>query len=274
MPNAHPSSPPAERVQLPWTMKWYMLAEGLVAGVYVIGPACFIYGLSTGTWQGALTGLAAMFAIHMTALWGQLRPGSNLVGAVQTRLPGNAPEVWLTLDDGPCPETTPTTLDQLREAGVKATFFVIGQRAEAHPELIERIVAEGHTLGNHTQTHPQGSFWAAGPVRTETEVLLCQVALWRLTHQTVRLFRPPAGLKSLFLHMLTVRHNVRLVNWSARGLDGVLTDEDEIFRRLAPGLTPGAIILLHEGRPTTATLLPRVLAELRARKLTPVLPEW
>jgi peptidoglycan/xylan/chitin deacetylase (PgdA/CDA1 family) len=268
------TSPPAEKVQLPQAGKWFAVAEGLVGGVFVIGPAAFIYGLSRGTSGWILGGLGVMLLLHMVALWGMLRPGSNLAGAVQTRLPGNAPEVWLTLDDGPDPATTPTTLDQLREAGVKATFFVIGARAEAYPELIDRIVAEGHTLGNHTQTHPATTYWAADPVTCERELLLCQVALWRLTRQTIRLFRPPAGLKGLFLHMMTQRHNVRVVMWSARGLDGVDTDENAIFHRLAPDLTPGAIILLHEGRPTTPTLLPRVLAELNRRGLTCVPPRW
>src|SRR5262245_23501370 len=79
-------------------------------------------------------------------------------------------EVWLTIDDGPDPEDTPRLLALLAEHGARATFFVIGEKAERHPELIRDIVAAGHEVAHHTYTHPLASFWCAGPRRLAREL--------------------------------------------------------------------------------------------------------
>ena len=119
-------------------------------------------------WLGTLLHLIVVAPV----LYGTLNPHSALFGPIQRR-PSDQ-RLWLTLDDGPDPIDTPVVLDLLRERGVKATFFAIGEKAQQHPELIKRIIAEGHQLGNHTQSHPQGSFWCLGPLRTSREIERCQ----------------------------------------------------------------------------------------------------
>ena len=94
--------------------------------------------------------------------------------------------VYLTFDDGPIPEVTPWVLDTLDRYGVKATFFLVGENVERHPELLEDILKRGHTVGNHTMNHLQGA-------HVSTRVYLHNVFTAKeLIHST--LFRPPHGL--------------------------------------------------------------------------------
>src|SRR5882757_3247428 len=79
-------------------------------------------------------------------------------------------EVWLTIDDGPDPEDTPQLLALLAAHGARATFFVIGEKAAAHPALIRAITAAGHDVAHHTHTHPLGTFWCATPARVAREL--------------------------------------------------------------------------------------------------------
>lgn len=155
-------------------------------------------------------------------------------------------EIWLTIDDGPEPATTLPMLDLLDRHGAKATFFVIGAKAAAHPALLAQIRQRGHTLGNHTQSHPLATFWLAGPQRTAREVDGCDAVLHRDGGSSSPWFRAPAGIKTFFLHrVLAHRHRV-LIGWSARALESFGAVQGAPLRRLTQGLRPGVILLLHE----------------------------
>ncbi|HEX7786064.1 MAG TPA: polysaccharide deacetylase family protein, partial [Methylomirabilota bacterium] len=103
------------------------------------------------------------------ALWGVYTWGSHLLtaGSIWRGAPDRR-AVALTFDDGPDPAWTPAVLDALRRGGVRATFFLIGQRAAAASDLVRRAVAEGHELGNHTWSHRP--LWLAGPGATRDEI--------------------------------------------------------------------------------------------------------
>ena len=101
--------------------------------------------------------------------------------------------VALTFDDGPDPQRTPAVLDLLARQGVRATFFVVGARAEAHPELVRRMVAEGHVVGNHSYTH-SWRFPLRSLGRTMEELCRTGEVLHRITGRQPRLFRPPFGV--------------------------------------------------------------------------------
>ncbi len=216
----------------------------------------------------------AMFAVHMLTLWATLMPRCRWWGAVQTRLDEPARGVWLTIDDGPDGDATRAAMDLLERRGARATFFLIGERAERNPELVREISRRGHGVGNHTQTHPARSFWRLGPQRLKREIEGASEALATvLGGAPPRLFRSPAGMRNPFVHPLLDRLGLRLVAWSARGYDGRDDDGERIVRRIGRRLEPGAIVLLHEGRRGRAggslllELLPRVLAEIEARGL-------
>jgi peptidoglycan/xylan/chitin deacetylase (PgdA/CDA1 family) len=196
-------------------------------------------------------------------------------GPVMTRFVTEEREVWLTIDDGPDPESTPKVLELLRSHGAKATFFLVGERVARHPDLARRIVAEGHTIGNHSHTHPHASFWCALPGRTAAEIDGCVGALLLADAPFERYFRPPVGFRNPFLEPQLSSRGMRLVLWSARGYDGVGNDPRKAFWRIARDISPGAILLAHEGGPGFAgrlAFLTLVLEHLTEARYSCVLP--
>jgi peptidoglycan/xylan/chitin deacetylase (PgdA/CDA1 family) len=182
-------------------------------------------------------------------LWQFLIPTSHGFGPAIRRFHTARREVWLTIDDGPDPATTPRVLDLLDEHRAAATFFLIGEKAARHPALVAEIIRRGHTLGNHTHTHPHSTYWSALPSGTGAEMDNCDAAILAAGAPSPRWFRPPVGLKSLSLHPQLARRGLELVLWSARGYDTQTRDPDAAVQRIRRSLTPGAIILAHESGP-------------------------
>lgn len=209
----------------------------------LLSPLVFAACWMTGHfWPGFIL----LFLGHMALLWAVLHPRCQWLVPMRNAA---APEtVWLTFDDGPDPEDTPYILDLLKDHGLRAAFFVIGQKAQHHPHLVWRILAEGHVLGNHTQTHPQFSFWRLGPTRLRQEITACSETLERITGQPPKLFRPPVGHKNVFLHPLLIEAGMECIGWRARGRDGVVRDPHQVLRQLLPAIKRGSIVLMHEGR--------------------------
>ena len=236
-------------------------------------------------WGHSAAGLAAlgvMAVSHGALLAGTLRPNNQWFGPVVTGFVPTGGEVWLTIDDGPDPHDTPRLLDLLDAAGAKATFFVRGDRARAHPELIEEIARRGHGLGNHTFSHPQATFWALGPWRLRREIGACSEVLRGITGRAPRLFRAPVGMVNPFVPAAVAAAGLRLVGWSARGFDGVVRharDAEGVAGRIAADLRPGGIALLHEGRrdatgdALNVRPLERLLAVLAQRDWRAVVPQ-
>lgn len=188
--------------------------------------------------------LAPLFLSHVLFLWATLVPGCQWWGPVVTSFKTDRKEVWITIDDGPSPAHTEQILDILERFNARATFFVIGERAEYHPRLITEILVRGHQVANHTHTHPSGTFWCSAARRTAREIDRCsEVRGERMS----KLFRAPVGLKNPFLHRLLSDRGLLLVNWTARGFDTLSRDPSAVARRIAKRARPGAIILLHEG---------------------------
>ena len=203
----------------------------------------------------------------LTYLWGTLRPNCSWFGEVLSHMPGG--EVAITIDDGPDPATTPALLAILRTAKVKATFFLIGERAAAYPRLVEAIRADGHDIGNHTQTHPQFAFWALGPWRMWREIQACQVSL----QNAPAYFRSPVGHTNPFVSPVLKQLGLRRVAWSARGYDAVRRDVAGIMADLFTDLKPGSIVLIHDATPVCSEVLERLIAEINRRGLrTALLP--
>ncbi|MGC4071835.1 MAG: polysaccharide deacetylase family protein [Nibricoccus sp.] len=194
-------------------------------------------------------GTGIFFSPSLWLLWQFVIPTSHGFGPAIRRFRTKQREVWLTIDDGPDPATTPRVLELLDQHQARATFFVIGEKAARYPELIREIVHRGHALGNHTHTHPHGSYWSALPARTGQEIDTCATAIRNAGEPTPRWFRPPVGLKSLALHQELARRDLELVVWSARGYDTQVRDPDQAVRRIRRSLTAGVIILAHESGP-------------------------
>ena len=218
-------------------------------------------------------GLPLMVATHLPFWWGVLWPYSALYGPVLSRLPGDAPRVWLTIDDGPSRDTH-ALLDLLDAHEAQATFFLVAERARAHPELVREIVQRGHDIGNHSNTHPQRWFWALGPRRMRREISQAQATLTALAGRAPRWFRAVVGMSNPFVQAPLRDLGLARVAWCARGFDGVGRSVEAVLARIEPDLKPGAIVLLHEGGADGrhVEVMRRVLEALRVRGLRAQLP--
>jgi peptidoglycan/xylan/chitin deacetylase (PgdA/CDA1 family) len=176
-------------------------------------------------------------------------PDSQGFGPAATSFVPKRREVWLTIDDGPDPASTPSILELLEAHGARATFFVVGRQVQKHPELVRQIVAAGHSLGNHTQNHPSGIFWCASPSRIAAEIDGCVGALLLAGAPFERYFRPPVGIRNFFLDPQLAARGMELVLWNARGLDGGSRDPGAALARIIPQIKPGGILVAHEGGP-------------------------
>ncbi|QNP41749.1 polysaccharide deacetylase family protein [Lysobacter terrestris] len=191
-------------------------------------------------------GLPAMLLSHLPFLWGTLKPDSRMFSPVLRRLPGAEQRVWLTIDDGPSDDTA-AVLDLLDRHRARATFFVVGERAQQRPELVREIVRRGHGIGNHSQGHPQAWFWALGPHRMREQVAANQATLAAITGTAPRWFRAVVGMANPFVAAPLREHGLARVAWSARGFDALASDPQTVVARIERDLAPGAIVLLHEG---------------------------
>lgn len=208
----------------------------------------------------------------MLVLYPTLRPNVQWLGPVITRFETDRQELWLTIDDGPSDDTR-AVLDLFERHDVKATFFVKGELVEKRPELAMEIVRRGHTLANHSMTHPQASFWCAPAGMVGREIDGCSRVLQETTGEAPRWFRAPVGHKNFNVHPALKRRQMRLIGWTARGFDAIKSDADEIVRRILPHLRPGAIIVLHQGRAHSLRVLEHVIVSMKERGYAFVIPQ-
>lgn len=155
--------------------------------------------------------------------------------------------VALTFDDGPDPATTPPLLDLLAKKGVAAAFFLVGSKAEAHPNLVQRIIEEGHEIGNHSYRHDP-LLMLRGTMRLRKEILRAREALARLGVLTFA-FRPPVGITSPRLGRPLIEAGSHCVNFSRRALDAGNRCITGLARKITGPVQPGDIILLHDTAP-------------------------
>ena len=221
-------------------------------------------------------GLLLMLLSHALLWWGVLHANSALYGPVLKRLPLGADDrrVWLTIDDGPSDDTV-AMLDLLDAHNARASFFLVGARAAARPELVREILRRGHGIGNHSQGHPQAWFWALGPWRMRREIAQAQATLAGIAGTEPRWFRAVVGMANPFVHASLARLRLARVGWSARGFDGVRCEPAQAVARIERDLRPGAIVLLHEGAAHggNPAILALLLQRLDALGYATVLPE-
>jgi peptidoglycan/xylan/chitin deacetylase (PgdA/CDA1 family) len=218
-----------------------------------------------------LGALGVLMLSHAFVLYPTLRANAQWLGPVITCFEATEPEVWLTIDDGPG-EDTHAILDLLDARGAKATFFCKGVLAEQHPELL-RAMATRQSVGNHSYSHPSGSFWALPPGRIRVEIERANEVMRAITGRTPRWFRAPVGMKNPFVHPLLSETKQPLIGWSARGFDTQSSDPAAIAARVLRGARPGAIVLMHQGLPHSVAALANVIDDLEARGYRFVVPD-
>jgi len=216
--------------------------------------------LLAGVLYGAGTGVMLFLLFHPRNSW--------LVANRHTVPCPDRPMVALTFDDGPSEQTTPRLLAILREKRVRATFFVVGRRAEAHAGLVRQLVADGHAIGNHTDSHPE-LFCFLTPARLTEEIERAQGAITRAAGIRPRYFRSPVGLRHPFLAPALNRAGLEYVSWGVRSFDTRAQDPSGLRDRILGRVTSGDIVLLHDrpgpGSDAMMAMLPGLIDALRAR---------
>ncbi|WP_192180207.1 chitooligosaccharide deacetylase NodB [Mesorhizobium amorphae] len=181
--------------------------------------------------------------------------------------------VYLTFDDGPNPFFTPQILDVLAQNRVPATFFVIGTYAVEHPDLIQRMIAEGHEVGNHTMTHPD--LCKCSIAEVHSEVWEANGAIMMACPQaSVRFLRAPYGAWSEEVFTASEIAGLAALHWSVDPRDWSRPGSDAIVDAVLASVRPGAIVLLHDGCPPDE-LRPSTRASLRdqtAKALSELIP--
>jgi peptidoglycan-N-acetylglucosamine deacetylase len=176
--------------------------------------------------------------------------------------------VALTFDDGPDPIDTPRLLDILREKNVKATFFVVGKRADRYPEIVRRAWDEGHLIANHTWSHPN-LFCFLTPWRLRAEIERGTESIYRSCGFRTSYFRSPVGLRHPLLSLYLKRMKLEFISWRVRSYDTIIGSSLTLGRRILKRVAGGDIILLHDRLPSGADVmleaLPGIIDELSKR---------
>lgn len=174
----------------------------------------------------------------------------------------DAPGVVLTFDDGVDEIQTPKVLDVLKKYDAKAIFFIIGEKAEKHPHLVQRIVAEGHKIGIHSYTH-KPIFPILAYDNMHKEVWDTKEILEKITGETVDLFRPPFGVTNPNVGKVVEELNLKTIGWNIRSLDTNMSqDRLQVAERVSQKLTGRDIILLHDDRQGSEILLEALLKNI------------
>jgi len=170
-------------------------------------------------------------------------------------------EIALTFDDGPT-EFTPKFLDILKEKNVKATFFCIGKQIEKYPETFQRIIAEGHSVGNHTVSHSDNTGFLSTSKMVE-EIEKCDEIILKIGNITTHLYRPPFGVTNPNIAKAIKKTQKQSIGWNVRSFDTITDDEKKIYQKVTKGLKKGSIILLHDTSEKTYRVLVDLLVFLK-----------
>lgn len=253
----------------PWQPTSFVKASFALHAVSAIAV-----GASPLTWPWALAAVAANQAlIGGAVMW----PRSTWIGENIRRLPETSnpkKEIALTFDDGPDPEITPRVLDLLDASGQKGSFYVVGERVEKHPLIIQEIVKRGHAVENHSHRHTSTfAFYSSSRLHRELEA--AQRAIADASGSMPRFFRAPMGFRTPFLDPVIARLGLHYTSWTRRGFDSTAKAPGPVLQRLVTNLSAGDVLLMHDGsmlssqraRPIVLDVLPELLKTLSDRGL-------
>lgn len=182
-------------------------------------------------------------------------------------IPTNEPKVYLTFDDGPTPEITEWVLEQLKQYNAKAAFFCIGNNIEKHPEIFKKVIAEGHSIGNHTFNHVKG--WKTSNKMYFEEVQNCEESIQKLSAATPqpKLFRPPYGKIKPSQSKVLRKEGYKIIMWDVLSVDFDTTiTPEKCLGNVIENIDNGSIIVFHDSIkafPNLEYALPKTLDFLK-----------
>ena len=222
---------------------------------------------------GASAAVASLGGCAYAVVW----PSCQLWGPAIWRGPADSRGVAMTFDDGPTPGPTDSVLDALKAHNARATFFVIGENVRRNPDLLRRIDAEGHLIGNHTFAHWHYGF-ICGRRYWDREMRRTDELIESILGRRPTYFRPPMGLKTLPAAIAARRRGHTMVTWSLRAIDGVPTTSQRILERFE-SVSGGDILVLHDGsdpqvphrdRSAAGKVIKPLVEMIRAKGLEPM----
>jgi peptidoglycan-N-acetylglucosamine deacetylase len=174
------------------------------------------------------------------------------------------PVIAMTFDDGPSAVLTPRLLDILKQRNIKVTFFVLGQLVQEHPEILQRAVAEGHEIANHSWDHKALNKMAEGGLHHELADTSAEIT--KATGKPVTLMRPPYGATNPRLNRaIEKEYGMKVILWSVDPLDWKRPGPQVVSQRILKETQPGSIILSHDIHPGTIEAMPATLDALLAK---------
>ena len=186
-------------------------------------------------------------------------------------IPNHENKVFITFDDGPTPEITEWTLDQLKKYDAKATFFCIGNNIEKHPEIFQKTILEGHAIGNHTFNHLKG--WKTRDINYFENVKKCAETICNLSRdfgtKDCKLFRPPYGKIKPSQSRILQKLGYKIIMWDVLSCDFDQTiTAEECLENVLKNVKSGSIIVFHDSTKAAQHLnyvLPKTLAYLKEK---------
>ena len=222
-------------------------------------------------WAGAWAALLLLPPAGLY-LWATLHPACDWWGPVLNHFPTRHREVLLTFDDGPDPEETPQVLALLDAEQAKGLFFLTGERAALHPELVKEIIAGGHAIGVQPRTYDPAHFWRLPFTALERDIgWTVSLLKTMLPGHELRWFRAPGGWRNHCLQGVLESEGLTLMGCSAQDDGKRLKDFDATVIRLRRDIGLGGLVLLHHGQtdragePTLVPLVEELLLWLRGQ---------
>ncbi len=208
--------------------------------------------------------LAILLAYLLVVFYGSYFIQSGFFIRSHWRGDSGKKSIALTFDDGPMQAFTPQLLDLLKKEQVPALFFLIGKNIAGNEALVKRMVAEGHTLGNHSYSH---TYWFS---LNKADTILqdlqqCDDEIERVTGKKPRLFRPPYGVTNPMVAAAVKKGNYQSIGWSIRTYDTNAKSAEQLLQKSLKNLRNGDIILFHDWGKYTIGMLPDFIKEARAR---------
>jgi peptidoglycan/xylan/chitin deacetylase (PgdA/CDA1 family) len=178
----------------------------------------------------------------------------------------NSNKIAITFDDAPLEPYTNQVLDLLKQHNIKALFFLIGKQIEGNEKIVQRILNDGHIIGNHSFSHAN-SFPIFSVRKMIEDTQLCDAEIERVTGKKVRLFRPPFGVTNPRVGATVKQQQYISIGWSLRSYDTTITNRTKLMQRCLVSLRGGDIVLFHDWGKHTLDILPEWIEEVRKRGL-------
>lgn len=176
----------------------------------------------------------------------------------------DGPYIAITFDDGPSAKLTPQLLDMLKERGIKATFFMVGQNVAEYPAIVKRMVDEGHEVANHSWSHPALTKLSADAFRKQIKDT--NDAIEKASGVRPTVMRPPYGATNANLDkILNTQFGLKVIIWDVDPLDWKFRNAERVASQIINGTKPGSIILAHDIHATTVAAMPKVFDTLLAK---------